>query len=182
MKIFGLIILGMLSVTHLSGQEKYITKDGQINFYSHTPIEDIAAVNHEAACIIDAVTGEIFASVRMTAFHFEKALMEEHFNENYVESEKYPRAVFKGKILNHDAVNYKSKGNYPVNVEGEMTIHGETRKVVTDGTIEVSAEDIIAKTKFLLNPEDYEIKIPKVVRNNIAKKLEITVEFNLKPL
>jgi polyisoprenoid-binding protein YceI len=99
-----------------------------------------------------------------------------------VESEKYPRAVFKGKILNNDAVNYISQGYYTVNVEGDMTIHGETRKVYTEGTIEVSAEDIIAKAKFLLNPEDYEIKIPKLVRNNIAEKLEITVEFNLFPL
>ena len=182
MNSYLLIILIIIAAVSVRGQGKYISKDGYIKFYSHTVIEDITADNNEVAGIIDTETGEVLINVKMTAFQFEKRLMQEHFNENYVESEKFPKAVFKGKIVNNESVKYGSQGYYSVQVEGEMTIHGETNTVKSDGTIEVTAEGIVAKTKFMLNPEDYSIKIPKLVRKNIAEEMEITVDMAFKPM
>jgi len=162
----------------LIGQGKYLGNDGVISFYSHTAIEDIKAENQNVAGVIDAASGEVAIIVKMTDFQFEKKMMQEHFNENYVESEKYPKATFNGRILNNLEVDYSSDGVTEVRVEGDMTIHGITTKVSSEGTIEVISGGIIARTKFLLNPEDYDIKIPKVVRRNIAESLEITVELN----
>jgi len=166
----------------LWGQGKFLTNDGKISFFSHTAIEDIKAENREVASVIDAASGEVAIIVKMTDFQFEKKRMQEHFNENYVESEKFSKATFNGAILNNSQIDYSSKGEYKVLVEGEMTIHGISNKVDAEGIIEVISDGIIARTKFLLNPEDYGIKIPKVVRKNIAEKLEITVEFNYKPM
>ena len=171
-----------LSSTFLSGQVKYLGNEGVISFYSHTAIEDIAAKNQQVSSVIDAESGELAVIVKMTNFQFEKKLMQEHFNENYVESEKFPKATFIGRVLNHSEVDYLKEGEYDVQVEGDLTIHGKTLKVTTEGSIEVNSGGIIARTKFLLNPEDYDIKIPKVVRRNIAERLEITVELHCRPI
>jgi polyisoprenoid-binding protein YceI len=176
----GLLIASATGV--LWGQGKYLTNDGQISFFSHTAIEDIKAENLEVASVIDAASGEVAIIVKMTDFQFKKKLMQEHFNENYVESEKFPKAIFNGTILNNSQLDYSSEGKYTVQVEGEMTIHGISNIVNAEGIIEVISDGIIARTKFLLNPEDYDIKIPKVVRKNIAEKLEITVELSYQPM
>lgn len=166
----------------LFGQGKYLTNNGQINFFSHTAIEDIKADNLYVAGVIDASTGELAIIAKMTDFKFKKRLMQEHFNENYVESEIYPKATFNGLIKNNSQIDYSSPGAYQVQVEGEMTIHGESKRLELKGSIEVNAHGIIARTKFMLNPEDYAIKIPKVVRKNIAEQLEISVEMTFKPM
>jgi hypothetical protein len=175
MKKLFLIFLLQCILVSASGQ-KYMTKTGFIGFYSHTPIEDIKAENHQVASILDASTGDIVFQVLMRSFKFPKALMEEHFNENYVESEKYPRSTFSGKILNYKDVDFSKAGKYPVKVEGDLTIHNVTKKINTDGIIEVQDGNINASTKFILSPEDYNISIPHVVRENIAKTIEVTVE------
>jgi len=177
MKKISLTLIIFLMAILAYSQGKYLTKEGEINFYSHTALEDITADNKEVASIIDSETGEVIINVRMTAFHFKKRLMEEHFNENYVESEKYPKSTFKGKILNNNAVDYTKMGSYIVEVKGEMTIHGKTNTVNANATIEITDGGLVAKTKFLLNPEDYGIKIPKLVRKNIAENLEISVNM-----
>ncbi len=171
---FILIITGFF--IQASGQ-KYITKNGYIGFFSHTPVEDIKADNNQVASVLDISTGEIVFQVLIKSFRFEKALMEEHFNENYMESEKYPRATFTGKITNLSAVRLSSAGVYEVEVEGDLTIHGATKKVKAKGTIEVAKETIAASSKFSIDPEDYNINIPNVVRNKIAKTIEITVNM-----
>jgi len=176
---FSLLVIIVLQAI---GQDKYITKDGYIRFYSHTIIEDITAENNEVAGIIDVINSDVLINVRMTAFRFKKKLMEEHFNENYVESEKYPKAVFKGKIVNNQDVDYKREGIYKVIVKGEMTIRGVSNEVETDGTIEITSGGLVAKTEFILKPEDYGIKIPRIVRKNIAEEMEITVDMEFKPL
>ena len=175
----GCIIL----VTILSsGQEKYLTNTGHISFYSHTAIEDITANNDRVAAVIDSQNGEVAVIVTMNEFQFEKRLMQEHFNENYVESETYPKATFNGRIINNTEVDYRRNGTYDVVVEGTMTLHGVTREVSATGAIEVTAEGIVATTEFLLNPENYGIKIPRLVRKNIAENMEITAELVCKPI
>jgi polyisoprenoid-binding protein YceI len=180
-KIIVLLFVSAL-VLNINAQEKYLTKTGHIKFFSHTVIENITADVENVGSIINAENGEVFISLSMTDFDFEKKLMEEHFNENYLESEKFPKSSFKGTIVNNSEVDYGLKGSYAVSVEGEMTIHGVTNTVSTEGTIEVKKDGIVAKASFMINPEDYEIKIPKVVRNKIAHDLEISVEMSYKPM
>lgn len=164
------------------GQGKYLTNSGTIVFYSHTAIEDITAENNEVASVIDSENGDLAVIVQITAFEFEKKKMQEHFNENYMESELFPKATFKGSILNNQDVEYTSPGVYDVQVEGDLTIHGVTNQVSAKGTVEVRTGEIIAKTKFMLNPEDYGIKIPRVVRKNIAENMEIRIQLTHKPV
>ncbi len=180
----NIIALFFLSVLMLNtqAQDKFLTKTGNIKFYSHTLVEDITAEIDNAGSIINSETGEVIISLTMINFDFEKKLMQEHFNENYVESEKYPKSGFKGSITNNDEVDYGKKGTYKVTVKGDMTIHGVTNTLSTEGTIEVVKGGIVAKTTFKLNPEDYDIKIPKIVRNKIANDLEITVNMSYSPI
>jgi hypothetical protein len=163
-------------------QGKYLTNSGTITFFSHTAIEDISATHEKVSAVIDGKSGEIAVIVTMTGFQFEKKLMQEHFNESYVESEKFPKATFNGKISNIGRVDFNAKETFEVTVDGEMTIHGITRPVSANGTLEVIEKRLVARAQFSLNPEDYEIKIPGVVRNNIAEQMEVTVELNLDPI
>jgi len=159
-----------------------MTKNGYIGFYSHTPMEDVKADNNQVASILDISTGEIVFQSLIKSFHFEKALMEVHFNENYMDSEKFPKSIFKGKITNLSSVDFKKSGIYEVTVEGELTIHDVTNTVSTKGTIEVTSGGINANSKFNIVPEDYKISIPGVVREKIAKNLEVTVSIKYTPV
>jgi polyisoprenoid-binding protein YceI len=159
-----------------------MTKNGYIGFFSSTPIEDIKADNNQVASVIDISTGEIVFQVLIKSFHFEKALMEEHFNENYLESEKFPKSTFKGKITNLTAVNFSKPGQYGVTVEGDLNIHDATNKVSVKGSIDVVSGGINANSKFNIVPEDYRISIPGVVRNSIAKNIEVTVTMKYSPV
>jgi len=162
--------------------QKYMTRNGYIGFYSHTPLEDIKADNNQVAGVLDISTGDMVFQVLIKSFHFERALMEEHFNENYMESEKFPKATFKGKITNLSSVNFSKDGSYDVTVDGDLTIRDATNKINTKGTIEVVSGGINAISKFNISPEDYKINIPGVVRDKIAKNLEVTVAIKFTPV
>jgi len=159
-----------------------MTRNGYIGFFSGTPIEDIKADNNQVASVIDISTGEIVFQVLIKSFKFAKALMEEHFNENYLESEKFPKSTFKGKITNLAAVDFSKPGQYEVIVEGDLNIHDVTNKVSVTGSIEVIPGGINANSKFNVVPEDYKIKIPAIVRENIAKIIEVTVAIRYSPV
>jgi polyisoprenoid-binding protein YceI len=156
--------------------QKYISKNGHIWFYSHTPMEDIEGHNRQAVSILDASTGDIVFNLLIKSFEFKVALMQEHFNENYMESDKIPKASFKGKITNLDKINFKKDGSYPAEVTGDLTIHGVTKPVTTKGTLVVQNGSITAKAKFVVTAHDYDIAIPSVVENKIAKEIEINVD------
>jgi polyisoprenoid-binding protein YceI len=162
--------------------QKYMTRNGYIGFYSHTAVEDIKGDNNQVASILDISTGDIVFQVLVKSFHFDKALMEEHFNENYMESEKFPKSTFKGKITNLSSIDFSKPGKYDVTVEGDLNIHDVTNKVAAKGTIEVITGGINANSKFNIVPEDYKINIPGVVRDNIAKNLEVTVTMKYTPV
>ena len=182
MKNLILAVAFSLGIIQLSySQNKYFTRTGHISFFSEANLENIEAHNHQGTCILNRENGEIALSVLMKGFEFEKALMQEHFNENYVESHKFPKSTFKGKIVDFDQVKIQDNGKYNVKVEGELTIHGETKKVISDGTLEVSGNTISANTSFPVTVKDYKIKIPKTVINNIAEVVEVKVELELKP-
>ena len=178
--ITAILIFSTLFLTGFS--QKYMTKNGYIGFYSHTPIEDIKAENNQVASVLDNASGELVFQVLIKSFHFQKALMEEHFNENYMESEKYPKATFKGKITNFAAIDFSKKGTYDATVEGDLTIHNVTNKISTKGTFEILSGGINATSKFNIVPEDYKISIPGIVRDKINKSLEVTVIIKYSPI
>ena len=178
----SILFLTLLSFAFTSNAQKYMTKNGYIGFFSHTAMEDIKADNNQVASVLDISTGDMVFQALIKSFHFDRALMEEHFNENYMESDKIPKASFKGKITNFSSVNFSTPGTYNVNVEGDLTIHDVTNKISTKGTIEVVAGGINTTAKFNVVPEDYKIAIPGVVREKINKNLEVTVSMKYAPI
>ncbi len=171
-----LFILTLLFISHFTLAQRYISKNGHIWFYSHTPVEDIEAHNRQVVSILDASTGSVQFSLLIKSFEFKIALMQEHFNENYMESDKLPKAGFKGLVKNIEKIDFNKDGDYPVEVNGDLLIHGVTKPVTTKGTITVAGSAITAKAKFIVAPKDYDIKIPSVVENNIAKEIEVNVD------
>jgi hypothetical protein len=176
------ILFFLLIAGNSANAQKYMTKNGYIGFYSITPMEEIKADNNQVAGVIDTGTGDIVFQVLIKSFRFERALMEEHFNENYMESEKYPKSIFKGKISNLPSVTFSKNGTYDVTVEGDLSIHNVTNKVSIKGTIEVITGGINANSKFNIIPEDYNIDIPGVVRDKINKNLDVTVTMKYTPV
>jgi polyisoprenoid-binding protein YceI len=174
-------LLVLISVASGLDAQKYVAKDGYIGFFSSAPLEDIKAESNQAAGVIDITTGDMVFQVYITSFHFRKALMEEHFNENYLESEKYPKSTFKGKISDISSVSFSKPGKYDATVDGDLTIHNVTKKISLKGVIDVTGDGFTAGSKFNIAPEDYDIKIPSIVRDNIAKVVEVTVEMKFTP-
>jgi len=172
----NILIVSALMLGSFSLQaQKYFTKNGHISFFSKTSMENIKAVNDQVMNVLNVQTGELQFSVLIKSFHFEKALMEEHFNENYLESEKFPKSIFKGNISNLSEVNFTKDGQYPVSVTGSLTLHGVTKPVTSTGKIVVTAGKISASSLFNIRLADYNISIPKLVKDNIAESVEITV-------
>lgn len=175
---FSLILLMSISLT----AQNYITRTGYIRFYSEAPLENIEAVNRQVNSALNVETGDFVFRVLMRSFNFEKALMQEHFNENYVESHKYPNASFQGKITNIDEIDFSAPGTYNAVVEGELTIKDATNSIKETGTLEVKADEITGKTVFTILLEDYNIEIPSAVSRNISEEIEITVDVELKKM
>lgn len=157
-------------------QDVFMTRSAKVSFFSTTPVENIDAVNKEATSFINIKTGEIVFAVLIKSFKFEKALMEEHFNENYMESTKYPKSDFKGKITNLSEINFAKDGAYKAKVSGSLTMHGVTKTANADGTITVKGGKIAATSKFMVKLADYKIERPAVVSDKIAETIEITVD------
>ena len=178
-KIIAILFIGIFSAYSVQAQ-KYMTKNGNIKFYSETPMETIEANNNQVNAALDSQTGDLVFKVLIKSFQFEKALMQEHFNENYLESDKFPNSTFQGKVTNLSSVNFAKEGTYEATIEGDLTIHGVTKKISEKGTFTVKAGDKIqGNSKFNVKPADYDIKIPGAVVKNIAEILEVTVDIEL---
>jgi hypothetical protein len=160
---------------------KYFTSNGKITFYSSAPIENIEALNSKVTSLLDTDNGDIVFSMLIKDFVFEKSLMQEHFNENYMESDKYPKATFKGRIANLADVKFEENGKYNATIQGDLTIHNVTKKISVNGTIETKEGKIFAKAKFPIRVKDYNIDIPKLVFQNIAEVVEVTVDMVYQP-
>lgn len=180
MKIITLALILFFTI-NLNAQ-KFFTKEGKISFFSETPIENIDAVNNSVTSVFDTETGRMEFAVLIKAFHFEKALMEEHFNENYLESSTYPKAVFKGSVANFDEIDMSKDGSYEVTVKGDLTMHGVTKEIEADGKLEKKGNSIFANSSFMVALADYNIEIPGVVKDNIAEEIKIDVEIPYQPL
>jgi len=182
-KLFFLLSM-MLATGILQAQDKFFTKTGKINFDATAPNspEKIDAVNKSVTAVIDTKTGNIQFSVLMKGFEFERALMQEHFNENYVESTIYPKADFKGAIVDNGSIDYKKEGKYVVKVKGILTMHGVSKEVETTGTITVKAGKINLAASFNVILTNFKINIPAVVADKVSQTAKIDVDCSLDPL
>ena len=157
-----------------TAQNRYFTKDAKINFNSSTPLEDIVANTSQATSFIDTDKNEIVFSVLTTSFNFRRALMQEHFNENYMESAKYPKAKFTGKIVS--PVDWKSDKTVIVDVTGDLTLHGITKNMTMKAKITPGKSKILAASEFTVTPEEFKIIIPSLVRDKIAKEVIVKID------
>lgn len=176
MKKLLFFLLVIAGVQYVSAQ-KYICKNGLVSLNASTPLESIDPKNNQAASILDAATGDIVFNVLIKSFEFKNALMQEHFNENYMESDKFPKASFKGKITNFSSVNLTKDGTYPVDISGDITIHGVTKPLAVKGNVVVKGGVVSANSKFTVHTADYDIVIPKLVEGKIAKDVEVVVDL-----
>jgi hypothetical protein len=174
-------ILGLLVASvGAFGQGKFIAKNAFISFYSSTPLEDILGESNEAVTILNSDNGEIVFQAIMTTFHFKRALMEEHFNENYMESSKYPKAKFSGKIEGFNKGMLKAPVAN-IKIIGQLNVHGVEKTITVPGTLGLVDGKLVATSKFKVTPEDYGIAIPSLVRDKIGKEMEVTVKANYLP-
>jgi YceI-like domain len=170
------------SVAFVNAQNMYMTKTGKVSFYSRAKsMEKVEADNNEVSSILNAQTGDLVFAILVKSFHFESALMEEHFNENYIESNKFPKATFKGKISNISSVNFTKDGAYPVTADGDLTLHGVTKKISSTGSITVKSGKITAFSKFSVALKDYNITIPSLVKDKISEDIDITADCKYEP-
>lgn len=150
-----------------------------VTFFSKSPLEDIEATNKKAAVILDATTGDLQSVITIKMFKFKNALMEEHFNENYMESTKFPNAMFKGKV--NEKIDLTTDAPQKVTATGKLTIHGVTKDVTLEGTITKKGDAIALETKFKVKVADYDIKVPSLYVKNIAEVVDVTLTSTIKP-
>jgi len=172
LKYLLLPIISSLIYLPVSAQ-KYMAKSGNVSFYSDAPMEKIEAKTQKASSIFDKESQQIVFVIPINSFEFKKSLMQEHFNENYLETEKYPTATFKGKVNGYE----DREGIQEVVAEGELIIHGVSKKVRLPGTLEQHGDSIRVSATFITLLEDYKIKVPKLVFLKIAEKIEVKINF-----
>ena len=180
--IAAVAVVFCISQSQTFAQSKYFTKSADITFDASGPLEDIKAENKKATFVLDAKTGAIELAVLIKAFDFERALMQEHFNENYAESDKYPKSTYKGKITNFADVDLTKDGSYSVKIDGKLTMHGVTKDVPAKGTIVVKNGKVNGTAKLKIELGDFNIEIPSVVKDKISKKVNINIAAWLEPL
>ena len=156
--------------------QKYTSEKSTVTFFSSATLEDIKADNTKASSVFDASNGNIAFVVPINEFQFKKSLMQEHFNEKYMETEKYTKSTFQGKIVGFDP----NAATQNVKAQGKLTIHGVTKDVEIPGTIEKQGDKLVMKSVFIVKLADYKVDIPKLMWQNIAEQVEVTVNFTYK--
>jgi polyisoprenoid-binding protein YceI len=172
------MLLFALVITGAAHAQKFVVEKSKIVFFSDAAIEDITASNTKASGIFNASTSEIVFSIPINEFQFEKSLMQEHFNEKYMESDQYPKSTFKGRVTGFDA---SAEGTMQASADGELSIHGVSQQVTIPGTIEKVKDKYQFKSKFIVKLADYKIAIPQLLWQNIAEQVEVTADFTFKP-
>lgn len=180
-KTFKLLLILMISqlIAITCYGQLYMTKTGQTSFFSETPLENIAAVNKQVLVILNSANGEIAIKMQQRGFHFPNKLMEEHFNENYMETEKYPAAVFTGKIM--EPVDYSKDGTYPVHADGVLDMHGIKQNRSLKGQMLISGGQITLTSDFEVKLADHKIEVPTLVITKIAEAIAVKNKFVLVP-
>jgi len=185
MRILITLFIPLLLLSTLTdAQDRWFTKSGRIRFDATTQgsPEEVAGNHSTVVCVLDTKTGALQFSALVKGFQFKAALMEEHFNENYMESAKFPKAEFRGTVIDNASVNYGKDGAYKVRVKGNLTIHGVTKEVTTDGQIVVGGGKVAAKSTFNVALAHHAIEIPKLVADKLATVAKVSVDCTLEPL
>jgi polyisoprenoid-binding protein YceI len=180
MKQLLIAILILTSFT-VKAQNVYFTKTGHVYFMSHTDAIDIDGNNNQVNSFFNIDNGEIVFQLLIKSFKFTLATAEEHFNETYMESDKFPKASFKGVVVNKDELKLNVNGTYKAKVKGELTIHGVTKTIEQEGTITVKEGKINAVSAFKINIDDYAIKVPKLVDDRVAKIVDVKIDLEYSP-
>jgi hypothetical protein len=177
MKKTALLMISFF-VGNIIFSQKMMTRTGEIKFEASMPVfEPVAAINNSVSAILDKSNGEFAALALIKAFKFKVPLMEEHFNENYMESSKYPKATFKGKIVNFDASKLATSEKY--DLVGDLTIHGVTKKIKTKIILVLKDEKLYVTNNFSVKAQDFNIKIPSIVKSKVSEDVNITVNLVL---
>ena len=163
----------------ISSAQVYTVKEGSVTFFSKAPMENIEATGRNIEAILNTKTNEIGLIVLIRSFEFKKKLMQEHFNEKYMESDKYPTSTFKGKI--NDKIDYTKDGTYSVTATGKLMIHGVERDINAPGTITIEKGKINLKSEFRVPLKGFNIEVPKLVFQNIAEVISVKVNMNYSP-
>ena len=158
--------------------QRYMAEKGLISFFSDAPVEDITATNNNVTSIFTASTGAIAFSVPINDFEFEKKLMKEHFNDKYMESNRFPRSTFAGTITGY---SMGTAGVQRVRAQGKLTIHGIVKEIDVPGSFEVSNGTVIMKTRFNVLIADYGIKIPQILWQNVSDEIQVTIDLTYNP-
>jgi YceI-like domain len=166
-------------MTGISYGQKYRSEKGLITFFSDGAIEDTSAENTVAGSLFNAMTGELVFIVPIKDFKFQKSLMREHFNEKYMETERYPKSTFLGKLT---GFSITATGEQKVKAIGKLTLHGVTRDVIIPGVADVANGKVTMKSKFILKLKDYNVEIPTIVWKNIAEEIELKIDFIYKTI
>lgn len=172
----------VFTISETSAQTKLIDRQGKASFFSEAPVENIEAHSNEAMSVLDLANGEIVATIKMKSFEFKKSLMQEHFNENYAESEKFPNAIFRGRIRDFDQTDFTKEGKILVDISGELSIHGVTQLLECTAEFEKKGTNLNGTTSFPIKVADFDIDIPKIVFYNIAEIVEVKIAFSYQPL
>jgi hypothetical protein len=170
-KILLIFILLMVCMMQLKAQPVYLATGGKCNFHSYTPVEDIDANSESLNSVLNTSTNDIQFKVPLTSFRFAKALMQEHFNEKYVESDKYPFATFKGKI--NETIDFTKDGVYEITATGIFNIHNADKLHTEKGTLTIKNGILTIEGAFKVALKDHKIEVPKIVIANIAEIIDV---------
>lgn len=172
----------LLALPLTSFSQRYFTKTGEIDFKAGTPLEDIDAVNKSVSSVLDVATGQIEFALLVKSFEFRRGLMQEHFNENYMESSKFPKSVFVGTSPELTKLDLKKDGSYQISVMGTLEVHGVSKALTIPATIRIQDGRISASAVFSVEVADFNIQIPGAVKDKIAKTVVVTVNGQYQPL
>jgi polyisoprenoid-binding protein YceI len=179
MKIIIKILILSLLISVKSFGQLYSTQTGETSFFSETPMENISGDNKKVGAILNTSTNEVAVSMKMTAFDFPNKLMQEHFNENYMESEKFPTGSFKGKII--ETIDYTKNGTYDVTAKGQLTLHGVAQVREVKGKLTIENQKITLVCNFDVKLVDHKIEVPKLVFTKIAEVIAVKSKYTFTP-
>ncbi|WP_162555756.1 YceI family protein [Reichenbachiella versicolor] len=174
----AVLLVFLLLGAFVADAQKYKSVSSKVHFFSEAPMENIEAVNSQSQSVFDAESGQIVFSIPVDQFQFDKKLMQEHFNENYMETEDYPTATFKAQLQDWKGLS----SSQTATAKGGLDVHGITQNREIEGKISKTNDKVMVDAKFVIELKDHKIKIPKAVFYNIAEKIEVTVHFEYEPI
>ena len=175
--IFSLLLT--CASIQLSSAQVYTAKSGSASFFSEAPLENIEATSNSVQSILNTSAKTVAFIISIRSFRFEKDLMQEHFNEKYLESDKFPNATYSGKI--NEELDFSKDGTYNVTSTGKIVMHGQEKEITVPGTFSVTNGEATLQSNFPLAVADFKIEIPQLLFQNIADTVAVKVNVTYQP-